>query len=170
MLAWALRTVLVWGLAAGGVYYFWQERPFGEAGRRETAAAPKTAPSAVAANRLVYRADKSGHFLVEAAVNGAPVRFLVDTGASFVSLTPDDARAAGITRGELDFSARAQTANGVARIAKVTLRDVRLDQLDIEDVPAVVMETAMPVSLLGMSFLKRLDGYEIRDGQLVISW
>lgn len=171
MLAWVLRSVLIWGLVAATGYYVWQERPFaGPGDRAPPAAAPAGAAHAVTANRLVYKPDRSGHFIIDGAVNGAPVRFLLDTGASFVSLTPEDARAAGIARGDLDFSDRAQTANGVARVAKVKLRDVRLDQLDIEDVQAVVMETGMPVSLLGMSFLRRLDGYEIRDGQLVISW
>jgi aspartyl protease family protein len=126
---------------------------------------PKSAP-----NRLVYRADRSGHFLIEAAVNGAPVRFLVDTGATLVALTPEDARAAGISSGSLRFSESVSTANGIARVAPTVLRDIRLEQFSLDDVRAVVMEQPMGISLLGMSFLSRLDGYTIRDGQLTLEW
>ena len=121
-------------------------------------------------NQLVYRADPSGHFFVDAAVNGTTLRFLVDTGATMVALTPDDARAAGIFSGGLDFSQITNTANGQARVAPTTLRDVRLEQLSIDNVAAVVMEQPMAISLLGMSFLKRLNGYSIRDGVLTIEW
>ena len=131
-------------------------------------AAPARAKSA--SNQLVYDADRSGHFFVDAEVNGAPVRFLVDTGATVVALSPDDARAAGIARNSLRFADAVGTANGIARVARTTLRDVRLNQLAVEEVPAVVMEEPMSVSLLGMSFLSRLDGYSIRDGRLTIEW
>jgi aspartyl protease family protein len=103
-------------------------------------------------------------------VNGSPTHFIVDTGASFVTLRPEDARAAGISAGDLHFTMRTSTANGQVRIAPVKLRELRLGQLTMEDVDAVVVESPLPISLLGMSFLKRLDGYEMRDGALVMSW
>lgn len=121
-------------------------------------------------DRLVYRADAHGHFLIDASVNGAPIRFLLDTGASMVALSPEDARAAGIAPGDLRFSEAMNTANGVARAATVRLRSLRLGQFEVTEVPAVVMEQSMPVSLLGMSFLNRLGGYSIRDGVLTIDW
>jgi aspartyl protease family protein len=94
---------------------------------------------------------------------------LVDTGASLVTLTPEDAQNAGVTRGELVYSARVNTANGVARMAPIKLREVRIDQLSVYDVPAAVIEN-LNISLLGMSFLNRLQGYEMRDGKLTINW
>lgn len=130
-----------------------------------------TPPAAAATpNRLVYRAGPTGHFLVEASVDGTPVRFLVDTGASLVALTPEDARAAGLDPATLSYSAVMSTANGTARAAPVRLRSLRLGQLEVEDVRAVVMERPMAVSLLGMSFLDRLQGYSIRDGVLTVEW
>jgi aspartyl protease family protein len=136
------------------------------------AAAPaKPAPGKPrVANALTYAADGSGHFFVEAAVNGAPIRFLVDTGATFVALSPEDAAAAGISPQGLSFTEATNTANGVAHVARTSLRSVRLGQLDVADVAAVVMEQPMPISLLGMSFLSRVDGYSIRDGVLTIEW
>jgi aspartyl protease family protein len=115
-------------------------------------------------NTIVYAANQRGHVVLDAAVNGAPVRMLVDTGASLVTLTPQDARAAGIAPSEL-----VNTANGTARMAPVTLREIRIDQLTIYDVPAAVLEN-LNLSLLGMSFLTRLQGYEMRDGKLTITW
>lgn len=128
------------------------------------------AKSAGSANELVYRADPNGHFLVDAEVNGTPVRFLVDTGATLVVLSPADARAAGLDGGDLRFTAVMSTANGTARAAPTRLRSLRLGQLEVTDVPAVVMERPLAVSLLGMSFLRRLDGYSIRDGVLTLDW
>jgi aspartyl protease family protein len=122
-----------------------------------------------ASNTLVYTADERGHVVLDAAVNGAPVRMLVDTGASLVTLTPADARAAGINPAGLAFSGHAQTANGTTRMAPVTLREIRIGQLSIYDVPAAVLEH-LNVSLLGMTFLSRLQGYEMRDGKLTIAW
>jgi aspartyl protease family protein len=118
---------------------------------------------------LVYRADRRGHFSLTATVNGAPIRVVVDTGASLVALTLDDARAAGIGRSELLFNQVTQTANGRVRFAPVMLREVRIEQLSIENVPAAVIEN-LDQSLLGMSFLKRLKSFEMREGALTISW
>jgi aspartyl protease family protein len=118
---------------------------------------------------LVYRADRRGHFSVRAAINGAPISLVVDTGASLVALTPDDARAAGIGRDELAFNQITQTANGRVRFASVMLREVRLDQLSVENVPAAVIEN-LDQSLLGMSFLRRLKSFEMREGTLTIGW
>ena len=118
---------------------------------------------------LVYRADRRGHFALTAAVNGAPIRLVVDTGASLVALTLEDARAAGIGRSELVFNQVTHTANGPVRFAPVMLREIRIEQLSIDSVPAAVIEN-LDQSLLGMSFLKRLKSFEMREGALTISW
>ena len=120
-------------------------------------------------NTIVYTANERGHVVLDAAVNGAPVRMLVDTGASLVTLTPADARAAGIDPARLVFSGHVNTANGTANMAPVTLREIRIGQLSIYDVPGSILEN-LDVSLLGMSFLGRLQGYEMRDGKLTITW
>jgi aspartyl protease family protein len=131
--------------------------------------AARVAQTAPTVNTLVYPTNAQGHVILDAAVNGAPMRFLVDTGASLVALTPADALAAGIAPGELVFNHRVSTANGSARMAPVTLREIRVDQLSIYDVPAAVLEN-LNISLLGMSFLSRLQSYEMREGKLTISW
>jgi aspartyl protease family protein len=172
-LGWALRQVAIWGglgllLYAGVANRTWfqgsqpPQRP-----AIQTAVGQQIQPASP--NSLVYHADPRGHFWVEGIVNGAPVRFMVDTGASFVALTMADAAAAGIGRGNLAFNLAVATANGQTRAAPVKLREVRVGQLSLDDVPALVQEN-LGISLLGMSFLKRLDGFEIHEGSLTINW
>jgi aspartyl protease family protein len=175
MIGWALR----WLLAACGVtiacvalFDSGSRLPRdGTAGAQSMvqAAIPPAPDSAPAFDTLVFPADRAGHVMIDAIVNGAPLRMLVDTGASLVTLTPADARAAGIDPAALTFDRRARTAGGIVPIAPVTLRQIRIGQLEIDDVPAAVIEH-LDVSLLGMSFLGRLRSYEMRDGELTIAW
>jgi clan AA aspartic protease (TIGR02281 family) len=123
-----------------------------------------------ATHTLSYRAGAGGQITLTAMVNGAPIRFVVDTGASHVTLTPEDARAAGIGISELSFNRRSNTANGTVLVAPVNLREIRIEQLSVENVPAAVNKNLAGVSLLGMSFLNRLKGFQMRDGALTINW
>jgi aspartyl protease family protein len=175
MIGWALRCMLVWcGVTVVCVAIIGADRWLPSTGmakpvillRDATPAEPAAEP---AFNTLVYPADRAGHVMIDAVVNGAPIRLLVDTGASLVTLTAADARAAGIAPGELIFNRRASTANGLVRMAPVTLREIRIGQLSIGEVPAAVLEN-LNVSLLGMSFLGRLQSYGMRDGKLTITW
>ena len=134
------------------------------------AAVTSPRPARAPRNELTYRANPWGHFVVEADVNGTSVQFVVDTGASYLSLTPKDAAAIGLSPNSLDYNLRMNTAKGTARAAQVRLREVRIGQLTIEDVPAIAMEDASGISLLGMSFLNRLEGHRISNGVLTMEW
>ncbi|HVY04451.1 MAG TPA: TIGR02281 family clan AA aspartic protease [Burkholderiales bacterium] len=106
---------------------------------------------------VTIAADRNGHFTSSGSINGAPVRFLVDTGATMVSMTVDDARRAGVNylAGERGYS---QTANGVTPIYRVRLAEVRLGEITLRDIDGVVHENnSLPVVLLGMSFLGKLE-------------
>ena len=169
VIGWALRWVLLCCgivLVCVGILDRRTLLPEAASGARLASAQRLTGLSS---NTIVYAADDRGHVILDTAVNGTPVKMLVDTGASLVTLTPADARAVGIPPGELRYSGRASTANGMAPMAPVTLREVRIDQLSFYDVPAAVIEN-LDISLLGMSFLSRLQGYEMRDRKLRISW
>jgi aspartyl protease family protein len=180
VIGWALRWVLlccgvvllgVGLLDRGAALLPGIASPSGGEGQAANSAPRDSAPrdSAPPSNTIVYTANERGHIVLDAAVNGAPVRMLVDTGASLVTLTPEDARAAGINPASLAFNGHVNTANGTARMAPVTLREIRIGQLSIYDVHASVLEH-LNVSLLGMSLLSRLQGYEMRDGKLTITW
>ena len=101
--------------------------------------------------------------------NGAPMRFLVDTGATLVVLTPSDARAAGIDPSALVFDKAMRTASGTVPAATTVLRDVRVGRISIGDVRAAVIANA-PQSVLGMSFLSRLKSFEMQQDRLTLSW
>jgi aspartyl protease family protein len=94
-------------------------------------------------------------------VNGAAVRFLVDTGATMVSLGASDARRIGLdfNRGQKGMT---QTANGQTMVSKVKLDTVRIGDVTLHNVDALIHQTEMPMALLGMSFLNRMEMQ--RDG------
>jgi aspartyl protease family protein len=114
-------------------------------------------------------AGKYGHFEAEAEINGRDIDVMVDTGASLVALTYDDAERAGIFVKPSDFTHRAQTANGIARVAPVTISRIRIGDITVRDIRAVVSERgASERTLLGMSFLGRLSRVEMRGATLVL--
>jgi len=125
-------------------------------------AAPTKAPSAQTAT---LTANAQGHFLVDGQVNGGPVRFLVDTGATQVSLSGADATRLGIDyrKGQPGLVG---TANGTAIAYKVTVDTVRVGDIVLNNVDTVVLEGGLPYALLGMSFLNRMEMK--REGQVMI--
>ncbi len=121
-----------------------------------------------AGGEILFRADNSGHYNVEALVNGVPVRFLVDTGASDVTLSPRDAERIGFDPKGLNFNRPYRTANGVVMGAAVTLPSIRIGPIEVRDVPGSVNGAPLDASLLGMSFLERLSGYKVENGTLIL--
>ncbi len=106
---------------------------------------------------VMLQADERGHFIVEALVNGVPLRAIVDTGASTVAINMSDARRAGV-----DFAGTrrvmVQTAGGPRQALLVRLANVRIGDILVHDVEATVSEAdELPVALLGMSFLNQLE-------------
>src|SRR5689334_645972 len=104
MLAWALRMVIVWSALCGAGLYAWEHRTelLGLPGERSPVATAPVAPTSVS-NTMSFRPDRTGHVYLNAALNGAQIRFIVDTGASFVTLRMEDARAAGLGPSDLHF-------------------------------------------------------------------
>jgi aspartyl protease family protein len=111
---------------------------------------------------VTLAADMRGHFFSEGAVNGSPVRFLIDTGATTVALPAADALRLGIDyrKGDRGFS---NTAGGVVPMYRVRLDTVRLGDIELTGVEGVVLEQGLDIALLGMSFLNRVEMK--RDGQ-----
>jgi len=109
-----------------------------------------------------------GHFYLTLEVNGAPVRFVVDTGATDLVLSRTDAVRAGLDPDALIFSGQAFTANGMVETAPVTLDRIVLGKATDTSVRAVVNGADMRDSLLGMSYLQRFDRIEISEGRLVL--
>ncbi|BCJ92042.1 hypothetical protein IZ6_27770 [Terrihabitans soli] len=133
--------------------------------------AEKTQPAGTASGpaRVMLSADQRGHFETSVTVNGRPLKALVDTGATVVALTYEDARSLGLVRPGDRYEIKLQTANGTAGAKKVTLNSVRLGGISLSNVEAIVaQEGALAVNLLGMSFLKKLRTFEIQSGRLIL--
>jgi aspartyl protease family protein len=179
MLRWAVRYLVV-AIVAGLGFAMLQgrdwaplmvaardavdDRPERRSGRR------LAAPDDSGDLEQVIHAGAHGHFLVEAMVNGVPIDFMVDTGASHIVLTLEDARKLGFTPSALRFDQAFESANGTVRAAPVELRELRVGQLRLFDLEASVNGGPLPISLLGMSFLDRLRSYEVSRGRLVLRW
>lgn len=130
-------------------------------GKRRTLALEQSisaAPPNLAGNqRATMTADSQGHFITTGSINGASTRFLVDTGASYVSLSSAEAKRLGIAylNGERGLSS---TANGTVAVYLVTADTVKVGDISLHQVEIAVHEgDGLPVALLGMSFLKRLE-------------
>lgn len=118
---------------------------------------------------VVLRAGTNGHYEARAHINGRAVDVMVDTGASLVALTFEDAEAAGIFPRAADFKHTVQTANGVARVAAVTLDQVSIEDITIRNVQGFVSERGkLGTTLLGMSFLSKLSRAEMSRGTLTL--
>lgn len=135
-------------------------------GRRQTLRMGQGNHSAAgsSAATVTLAADARGHFMTEGQINGASVRFVVDTGATLVSLSQAEARRLGIDfeRGE---PVTLNTANGTVNARKLVLGTVRVGAISVSNVDAVVVDNLNMPTLLGMSFLNRMDMR--REGQLM---
>jgi aspartyl protease family protein len=101
-------------------------------------------------------ADGQGHFITPGSINGESMRFIVDTGATFISMGAGDARRARIDLAK-GTPGQTMTANGVARVWRVRLNNVKVGNITLHDVDATVHQHDMPIVLLGMSFLNRME-------------
>ena len=166
----ALRHAAIWvGLGAVLLLGYSFRTEFQAMGERLTGELlPHRAQEALGGG-VTIRAGAGGHFIAEALVNGVAIRFLVDTGASEVVLSPRDAERLGFDLKSLSFNRMYQTANGTVTGAPVRLEDIRIGDITVRDVRASVNGAAMKRSLLGMSFLGRLGGYRVDGDVLTLS-
>jgi aspartyl protease family protein len=122
-----------------------------------------------AGNTAMLYADPRGHFYADIQVRGIPIRTMVDTGASLVALSTEDAAKIGLRATPSDRRAQFNTANGVVTAVLVQLPEVRLQGLTVFDVEAAIMPPgAMKGTLLGMSFMKKLASFESRGSSMVM--
>jgi aspartyl protease family protein len=120
--------------------------------------------------RMVHIArGQAGEFALRAAVNGISVPMVVDTGATSVVLTFETAKAAGLPLELLDYDVEVETAGGHTRAARLTLDRLAIGKLVERSVPALVVPRGqMKTNLLGMSFLDRLESWEVRADSLML--
>ena len=154
-------AVMVMATASSLSVAFWlsHAEARGEA-RAETVAEASTARSPAQGGVAQVLKAADGHYWAEANIDGRAIHVLVDTGASVVALTREDALRLGLKLRAEDFTRTVQTASGPARAAAVTLKSIAVADAEVEDVEALVVEKGLAQSLLGMSFLGRLSSFE----------
>jgi aspartyl protease family protein len=121
----------------------------------------------LAGETVLPRAD-DGHFYADVTVDGATAQMLVDTGATTVALTGDDAEAMGLSWSDSDVRPVARGANGMVYGVPVTLGSVQLGDLEARDVEAMVVPDGLDISLLGQSFLQKIEHVEMQGDRMVL--
>jgi aspartyl protease family protein len=112
--------------------------------------------------------ESDSHFYATMIINGTSVRMMVDSGASIIALTRSDAEAIGIDVDSLPEAGSANTAGGVLPIRPVELNSVGIDGLTVVSVQAAVIDADMPTSLLGQSFLSRLQSVQVEGDTMTL--
>ena len=121
-------------------------------------------------HELVIPQNDEGSFVVVGLVNGQRVRFIVDTGATETVLAPADARRLGVPVDQLRYDSLSETANGTGRGAAYTADRLQVGAIAFDDFRMSINRTDMSASLLGMSFLSRLESFEFRGRRLFLKW
>ncbi len=156
------RQVVIWGLifvGFVGAYGLW--------GDIRDDIAPRQ--SVISDNVIEAPLGVDGHYHLVLKLNGTPVSFVVDTGASEVVLSRRDAVRVGIDLNTLQFTGIANTANGIVRTAPVRIKSVTLGEITDRNLRASVNAADMDMSLLGMEYLRRFEKIEITDNKLILT-
>jgi len=117
---------------------------------------------------ISFPVSSDGHFHIRAEVNGTPIMFMADTGASHIVLSPRDAKKLGFDLDELRFDRIYETTNGTVRGSSIRINDFRVGPIQLQDISASVNGAEMQGSLLGMTFFKRLASYEVKNDVLTL--
>lgn len=166
-----VRTIVMLCLAgsvcAGALGKLGDRRPVQGAASGSAFAA--TQPPSASPTAIALHADRNGHFLANAVVDGRSLPMLVDTGATSCTFTEEAAARLGIALSPRDFTLTTMTANGVVRAARVRIGVIRIGPVTVRDVEAVVIpQGRLGTNLLGMSFLKRVRDFSIAGGTMTL--
>lgn len=180
-----LREAVSWGavivVGFGFVYYFDDLRGFATRMISTVAEHPSVNPSVSVSvqdpvsnedgfeRSVTLKAGRNGHFYTRANVNGRDIAVLVDTGATTVALTYEDADRLGLRPRDSDFTHSVGTANGTGLAATVALDSIRIGDVEVRNVRGMVLEPGkLGVTLLGMEFIRKLERFELSGDELVL--
>jgi aspartyl protease family protein len=165
----AVRYLAIWGVVAGvlSLGYVYRDDAMDAFYRVRSALIPAYATQ-TGPNTVVLTESEGGGYQVMGQVNGQPVTFVVDTGASDVVLSPADAQRLGIDPAGLRFNRHYETANGAGLGADWRADSLAIGPIRLSDAPISINQAPMSRSLLGMSFLRRLKSFEFKGDQLIL--
>lgn len=167
----SLRNIGIWvGVAALLAVGYVYSDVFSDIGTRFTSALLPGEPVDAGDHTVVIGESEGGAYYVTGEVDGTRVRFQIDTGASSIVLSPDDARRIGIAPDGLRFNNQTATANGIGRSADETVDSLAVGPIRFADVPVSINQAPMDTSLLGMTFLRRLKSFAFANGKLYLRW
>ena len=119
--------------------------------------------------QVMVNADERGHFTSQFKLNGRQIDGMIDTGATLVAINASTARRIGISLNPSDFNRQVNTANGSIKAAVVTLDHLQIGRISVDNVQTMVLDDrALQVNLIGMSFLQRLQKYQVQNGALLL--
>lgn len=172
-----MRNLMIFAviLAVAGTYMAQMADKISSAGAAN-ATSVKSAPVTVAQSQpdnggrtVKIPRDSRGHFQTDGRIDGQRLSFMVDTGASVIALTENDAARIGKRPSRGDYNATVNTANGQVKAARVRLASVDVGGLVVRDVDAMVLpDGVLSENLLGLSYLSKLKRFEMANGQMVL--
>ena len=165
------RNIAIW-LAVGAVLaiVYSCRDVFAPLGARMEGEFLPAEPRALDDRTVVLTETDAGDYRATGEVNGIRVRFAIDTGASDIVLSPQDARRIGIDTSALSYTHETGTANGAGHAADVTVASLALGPIRFENLRVFVNQAPMDSSLLGMAFLRRMQSFESREHKLYLRW
>lgn len=166
-----IRNILMWvgimGVLALGFAY---QEPLREAAIHLRSGLIPGYPVQTDTRQMVISEGQGGNYMIYGLVNGVRMRFLIDTGASDIVLSPSDAKRAGLDSDLLDFDHHYETANGVGKGALANVKELAVGEARFSDVAISVNQADMSASLLGMTFLRRFKSFSFSQGKLTLTW
>jgi len=131
--------------------------------------APPKAEAPLSYGSVQLRANAGGHYEGDFTINGRSVHGMIDTGATYVAMNESTARSLGFSSIDLDYRYTVQTANGASKVAYIKLDRLEIGTIRVRNVDAVVAkDSALSTTLIGMSFMKKLNSYGVQNGTLLL--
>ncbi|RAX41501.1 TIGR02281 family clan AA aspartic protease [Rhizobium tropici] len=147
----------------------YNEHAAGPAPVEAVSLAPPKAEIPVSYGSVQLRANAGGHYESDFTINGRSVHGMIDTGATYVAMNESTARSLGFSGVDLDYRYTVQTANGTSKVAYIKLDRLEIGTIRVRDVDAVVAKDgALGTTLIGMSFMKKLNSYGVQNGNLLL--
>ena len=165
----ALKYIVIWGLIGLAVFTAYAFRgEFNQIGARISGELLPSQAVETGQGEITIRRGSDGHFHLSADVNGTSIRFLVDTGASVVTLSRQDAGRTGFIVNDLEFTQQYQTANGTAWGARIRLDRISAGPIQVDGIRAAILDSEIGSSLLGLSFLDKLSEVSVQGDTMTL--